>query len=113
MADLPVGNEGPINSTTAVTALAAPGASTQRVIPRKGVSVNNLDTVVHNIVMQKNKAATITVIQRFGSVAALGGTAILDKVVVLDATDESFEIVMEEALTTTQPDFDVSAMETT
>ena len=112
MADLPVGNEGSLNSTTAQTALAAPASSTQRVIPRKGVSVYNIDTIVHNIVMQKNKAATITIIQRFGNVP-VDGTVVLDKVVILDATDESFEIVMEEVLATTQPEFDVSAMETT
>jgi hypothetical protein len=109
--NLPVGNEGPLNGATAVTALAAPAAAKQRVIPNNGAGVFNVDTVAHDFTFQKNKAGTLTPLYTLLAVAA-GQQAILPKRVVLDATDESLEVFMEGAHTTTAPRFDVAAMET-
>lgn len=110
MADLPVGNEGALNGTTAVTILAAPGAGFQRVTPANGVAVHNRDTVAHTITFQKNKNATAYVLDVAVSLAA-GAVAMLGKKVVLDATDESLEAVSDATATTTEPSFDVAALE--
>jgi len=113
MADLPIGNEGSMTGTTAVTLLAGPSAgATQRVVPPKGAGVYNKDTVNHDITFQKNKGAAITEIHKVTGVVP-GGSVFLDKVVTLDATNESLEGKLNAAATTTQPTFDVSAIETT
>jgi len=111
MADTPIGNEGPLNGTTAVTLLAAPGSGLQRIVPANGVSVYNADTVAHDVFFQKNKNSTITVFWKEASVAA-GSHVVLPKKVVLDATDESLEAKTDAGATTTEPTFDVAAMET-
>lgn len=108
--DLPVGNEGNMNGTTAVTLLAAPAANKQRVVPAKGVSFYNADTVSHDFTVQKNKGGTVTIVWKQASVAA-GTVATVDKKVVLDATNESLEGKIEAAHTTTAPTFDVAAGE--
>ena len=113
MADLPVENNGDMNSTTAVTLLAAPAAgATQRVIPKSGASVYNADTVDIDVIFQKNKGGTVKVIAKVVGVVP-GGVALLPKPVVLDATNESLEGKLGAVITTTQPTFDVAAMETT
>lgn len=111
MADLPVGNEGPLNSATPVTVLSAPAAATQRVVPRGGWSVFNADSVKRDITFQKDKAGVKTVLQKTVGVSS-GGVAMLDKVVVLDATDEKLENFCD-VIATVQPKFDIAAMETT
>lgn len=112
MADLPIGNEGSLTGTTPVTILAAPAASTQRVLPSGGASVHNADTVAHDITFRKLKGATPTIVQKLAAVPA-GGLAVLAKKVVLDATDESLQALTDATATTTEPTFDVAAMETT
>jgi hypothetical protein len=108
--DLPIGNEGNLNGATAVTVLVAPATSKQRVIPRNGAGAFNADTVAHNFTWQKNKAAVITVLYVASTVAA-GAVTLLDRAVTLDATDETLEVKIEGAHTTTAPTFDVSAIE--
>jgi len=112
MADLPIGNEGSLTGAAAVTILAAPGASTQRVIPKGGAGVYNFDTVAHDITFQKNKGAVITELFKVVGVA-VGGVALLPKIVVLDATNETLEAKSDATATTAEPKFDVAAMETT
>ena len=109
--DLPVGNEGSLNGTTAVSAVAAPAASKQRIVLAKGIRVYNADTVAHTITWQKNKNSTLYPLQIDSGVAA-GAFVELDKRVVLDATDESLEIVSDAGATTTEPTFDAAFMET-
>jgi hypothetical protein len=109
--DLPVGNEGNYNGATAVTALAAPAASKQRVLPANGISSYNADTVAHDFIYQKNKGGTVTIFWKAAAVAA-GAHAVVPKKVVLDDTNESIEVKIEGAHTTTAPTFDVAAMET-
>lgn len=112
MADLPVGNEVVLTGATAVTLLAAPGASTQRVVPKSGASVYNRDTDPRDITFQVNKGGTKSILWKAAGVVA-GGTAVLPKVVVLDATNESLEVLTDGAAATTEPVATVAAMETT
>lgn len=110
MAVTMVGNEGSLTGTTAVPLIAAPGASTQRSIPKGGASIYNKDTVSHDFTFQKNKGGTITEVQKFSSVAA-GETAVLAAIVCLDATNESLEAKSNAAATTTEPTFNAMAVE--
>lgn len=110
MADTPVGNEGSLNGTTAVAILAAPASGKQRVVPSSGASVYNADTVARDITFQKNKGGTRTVLYKAAGVAA-GGQAVLTVKVVLDATDESLEAKTDATAATTEPTYNVAAME--
>lgn len=113
MADTPVAKETDLTGVTAVTIMGAPsGASTQRIIGRGCAGVYNLDTADVDVIFQKDKAGTKTVIQKIVGVVP-GGVAIMDKVVILDATDETLEAKLGAAAATTNPKADVSAMETT
>lgn len=106
------GNEGSLNGTSAVTAVAAPAGTATRATPDGAVSVYNKDTVAHDITFQKNKGGTITEIQK--SIAlAVGATTVLTKKVALDATNESLEIKSNAAGTTFEPTFDVLYLEKT
>ena len=109
--DMPVGNEGELNGTTPVTVLDAPDTDKQRVLPNNGLSVYNADTVPHDIIFQKNKASTITIF--WVELAVPAGThVVLPKRVVLDADDESLEVLTDATATTDEPTFDIAAMET-
>jgi len=107
---IPIGNEGSFNSTNAVTVLAAPASSKQRVIPTHGLSVYNADTAAVDVIVQKNKNSTARVIYKKVGLAA-GATDSMPNKVVLDATDESLEVKLGGAIATTQPVFDVAAAE--
>jgi hypothetical protein len=111
MASTPIANEGLTNSTTPVTVLAAPAASTQRVVPRNGVNVVNRDTVNVTLTLSKNKGGTLYSL----AVVTLATLEMYTYpgVIVLDATNESVELVLGGAVTTSQPSFDAAAMETT
>src|SRR3990167_8568429 len=103
--DLPIGNEGSLNGATAVTVLDAPSAvGYQRVLPNNGLSIYNADTVAHDFTFQKNKASTLYVFWKETAVPA-GTHVVLPKRVVLDADDESLEVFMEGAHTTTAQKF--------
>ncbi len=113
MADtsVPIGNEGRTNGATPVTMLSAPAASTQRVVPRNGINFYNADSASVTVTYQKNKGGTITILK-----TAIIATLVYDSypgVIVLDATNESLEIVLAGAVATVQPYWDVSALETT
>jgi len=112
MADVPIGNEGAMTGATPKTLLTAPAAATQRIIPSDGARVYNRDTVQHDVTFQKNKAATVWIIEKIVGVQP-GGAATMSKRVVLDAIDESLEGLVDATATTTEPSFDVAAMETT
>jgi len=108
--DLPIGNEGNYNGATVVTALSAPAASKQRVVPANGISSYNADSVAHDFTYQKNKGGTITIFWKDLAVAA-GTHSVVAKKVVIDDTNESIEVKIEGAHTTTAPTFDLAAME--
>lgn len=109
--DRPEGNEGNLNGTTAVDAVPAPAAADyQRIIGEKSVKVYNADTVAHTITLQKNKNSTVYVLEDSGSLAA-GAAYQFASRVILDATDESLEVVSDATATTTEPTFDAGWLE--
>jgi hypothetical protein len=107
---LPIGNEGNFNSTTEVTVVAAPASTKQRAIPTSGLSVYNADTVAADIIVQKNKNGTRTIVYKKTALASGASDVMLVKV-VLDATDESLEVKLGGAITTTQPTYNVAYVE--
>jgi len=111
MADIFIPNEGATNGTTPVTALSAPASAIiQRVVRAGAWGVYNGDDVNHDVIFQKNKAATITILFKVLDLEP-GLTAMLPKAVGLDDTDESLEVVLGEAMSTVHPRFDLVALE--
>lgn len=111
MADIFIPNEGATNGTTPVTALAAPASAViQRVVRAGAWGVYNGDNVNHDVIFQKKKAATVTILFKFLALAP-GETAVCPKTVGLDATDEILEVELGEAMSATHPRFDICALE--
>lgn len=108
--DIPLGNEGPLAGTTPVTVLGAPASAVQRVLPANGLSVYNADSVAHDITFQKKKGASTYVFWKELAVPA-GTHVVLPKKVTLDDTDETLEVRSNAAASTTEPTFDLSAVE--
>ena len=108
---VPLGNEGVLTGTTPVTVLAAPAASTQRVTAPYGINVMNRDTATRTITIRKNKAGTIYALAT-QTLLTLTSYSFPGRV-VLDATNESLEIVSDGAAATTEPSWDIAALETT
>lgn len=106
------GSEGALNGITDVVVAAAPGASEQRII--NNVSGFNKDTVDQTLTLKKVKAANEYTIAKVtvptGENFALVGPGAPVQTVVLDATDESLEVVMGAAATTTNPDWHSSGL---
>lgn len=128
MADLPVGNEGELNGTTAVEIVRPPTGGRQMIVPTRAASVRNADNVSHVITFQKIKGAIPPGFTGFGKfvlpdssvvwrialqveTVPAGVTVRLRGKVVLDATDETIEAVSDAAATTTEPTFDTAALE--
>lgn len=107
---LPLGDENAFNGTTEVTVLAAPASAKQRVVPSNGLSFYNADTVACDVIVQKNKGGTRTVLYKKAALAA-GDTDVMPKKVVLDATNESLEVKLGAGITTNQPTWDLAAVE--
>jgi Ni2+-binding GTPase involved in maturation of urease and hydrogenase len=104
MALAEIGNEGALNSTTAVDVVPSPGSG-HTFIVRK-VTVHNRDTVAASAIIQKVKGANT---YRLAKVT-LDPDATLDYecVIVLDATDEKVQAVLAGAVTTNQPHYDAA-----
>jgi hypothetical protein len=98
------GQEGALNGTTPVTVVTAPSSGNRRDV--RGISITNKDTAAITVTISKNKASTLRRLYR--ETLAVDETLVYDKVVVLDATDESVEAVMSGAAATTNPDFDAA-----
>ena len=96
-------NNGTSNDTTDVTVVAAPGASTTRMIPRYGLSVYNNDTVQATVYLQLKDGANDRIIER--SILEAGESFFNTSFVSLEATDQSLEIYLDAAVTTNQLDF--------
>jgi len=90
MSFLPGGQETTITGTAAATVVSSPAASTQRMV--KTIRITNVSGVAVAYTLQVNKAAAIFELGREAALAA-GATTSIDRVVVLDATDESIEVV--------------------
>ena len=95
--------DGTTNSTTAVTVVVGPAASTTRMIPARGISLYNADTVAMVGKFQLNNNATIRIIKAFE--IPVGETWVNDNYISLDAATKSLEIVLDAAITTTQGDW--------
>ena len=108
--DLPVGNEGSLNGATAVVVLDAPAASKQRSVPASGLSIYQADTVPHDYTFQKHKGANTYIFLKVLAQAP-GSSYVLAKKVVLDAADETLEVLTDVVATTTEPTWDIAAME--
>lgn len=88
------------NGTTDATIVSAPAANTQRII--SSIKVHNTDTAVATVTIKKAKGASEWVIHTETSLAVNGAFEIRD--LVLDATDETMEIVLNGAITTNELD---------
>lgn len=99
-----VGNELSTTGTTPVVAVPSPAASHRHVL--SSIAVHNADTVTRNAVINKIKGAST---YRLAAEAiAADGLYVYSRAVVCDATNESVEVVFEEADTTNPPTVDVS-----
>lgn len=86
------------NDTTDTTVVAAPAASTQRLI--SSIKVHNTDTAVATVTIKKAKAASEWPVHTETALAVNGNFEVRD--LVLDATDETIEIVLSGAVSTNQ-----------
>lgn len=104
-----IGGEIPTVGTTWQTAVAAPAAAKQREII--SIQVLNRDTVTHTIKGRKAKGASQY--EFYPDLVLLAGQKgqLVTNAVVLDATDESFEIQSDAVATTTEPIADVAVFE--
>ena len=98
------GNEGALNSTTEVTIVSSPGASTQRVI--RTINIHNKDTASVSLIVSHKKSSTLRRIKKV--TLEPDDTWESTQVYVLDATDESIVAVLGGAITTNQPEYVVS-----
>lgn len=109
MADTPGGNEFTLTGTTPVTVVAAPGASTQRIVT--DIEVFNADSVSHTFIFKKVKTATKRTFRKV--VVPADNPYTWKGRMVLDATDESVEVEDDATATTLEPVGHASYMETT
>jgi hypothetical protein len=109
----PGSNQGSLNGVTAVEVVAAPAANTTRAV--RFLQVLNIDTVVHTIRARKLVAGTpyqfdassaTPVDVKFSPVS-------WDGVFLLTATNQSLQMIMDEAKTTTDPTFVASWVDRT
>ena len=94
----PGGNEALSSGTSDTTVVAAPAANTQRLI--SSIKVFNQDTIAHIVTVQIAKASNNFILY-FNAVLAVNESFEL-RDFVLDATDETVEITLGEAATTTE-----------
>ena len=96
-------NNGVTTGASAVTVVAAPAASTTRMIPRYGISLLNVDTATVKGYLQLNDNGTVRKIERIDRDATTSyfNTSYIS---LTDAT-MSLEIVLDAAAATTEPDF--------
>lgn len=99
MAFTPGSSNGVSNNTTAVTIVAAPASSTQRMV--RSITVFNKDTVA--VVATIALVDTATIRNLYTASIDPGQSLTDDTVYVLDSTDKSLTIVLGGAVTTSQP----------
>lgn len=101
MADTPGANDGALNGTTAVEVVAAPGASTQRIV--KTITIQNRDTAVVTLTLRYLNGASTR--QLWKGDLDVGDTLVWSDPLILDETDTSVTAVLAGAAATTNPDF--------
>lgn len=92
---------GVTNSTTAVTAIAAPASGKRRLI--RSVSIHNNDTVSATVTIRVDNNGTKYILHK--EAIDSGKQLLYERVIVLAATTESLEIVLGGAITTNQLDY--------
>jgi hypothetical protein len=92
---------GVTNSTTAVTAVAAPASGKRRLI--RSISVHNNDTVSATVTIRIDVSGTKYILHKESLDS--GKQLLYDRVMVLASTLESLEIVLGAAITTNQLDY--------
>lgn len=109
----PGSSQGSLNGVTAVTVVAAPPANTTRAI--RFISTLNIDTVVHTIRARKLVAGTPYQFDCSPSTPVDGKFQPVswDSVYLLTATDQSLQLIMDEAMTTTNPTYTCSWIDRT
>jgi len=96
-------SNGVTNGTTAVDVIAAPVASTTRMIPARGISLYNADTVAATGFFQLLDTAAVRIIKKL--VIPVGETWTNDNYISLTTINQSLQIVMSAAATTTALDY--------
>jgi hypothetical protein len=91
-------NEGSTNSTTLVEVVAAPGASTRRLV--KTITVYNRDTAAATVTLSLDDNTTEFTFWK--GTLAVGDTLVWNDPLVLDSTTDSINIVLAGAVTTNQ-----------
>jgi hypothetical protein len=93
-----------LNGTTPVTIVAAPAASTYRIV--LAVRMTNIDTAAVTVTLKKSIAATSKQVDKVtGAAVNFVWTPVTrDKLMVLAATNELLEMVMSGAAATTNPE---------
>lgn len=104
MAFTPGNSNGALNGTTAVDVVAAPAASTQRMVSK--VRFYNEDSASVTITLRYNDNATTRTLQKF--TLAAGESAVFEEVEVLDATTKKLQALMSGAAATTNPSYSAS-----
>lgn len=98
------GNEGILTGTTPIEVVPAPGAGEKRIV--KNVHFFNEDSASVTVVVSKKKGATNFDIAHIPLTTKTQGT--LDKIIVLDATDESITARLLAAPASVNPTFDTA-----
>jgi hypothetical protein len=108
--DTPLARRGSLTGDAAKTVLEAPATGVQFVVPANGLSVYNADTVAHDFTFQVNPGGTPVIFWKEAGVAA-GTHVVLPKKIVLDADTDSLEVLVDADASTTEPTFDLAAVE--
>lgn len=95
-------NDGAMNGTTPVTLVAAPAASTRRIV--KWFQISNRDTAAVTLTVRfLNGASTRVLVSAM--TLAVGDTLVWNDGLVLDTTAKSITALLSGAAATTNPDF--------
>lgn len=99
------GSEGTTNGVTAVTVVPAPTAGVRRIVT--SLYILNVDTANIALTVRKNKNGSF---YRYSDAFAMtpGQLWLLPQTVVLDAADESLEILLGGAVAANEPEFNAS-----
>lgn len=97
----PGNTHGALNGTTPVTLVAAPAASTQRIVRK--IRIHNRDSAAVTVTIRYLDGATTRQIAKV--IIPVDGSYVHDDTEVLDDTDDSITALMGGAAATTNPDF--------
>lgn len=111
MAFIEIGFEGDFNGTTQVDIVPVPDAATRRLV--KNISVCNVDTIAHNVILRKSVGAGPTVRDMTRVILQPGEEFQYDRIVILNDTNEKVAGVLGEAIATTNPTFDAAFADAT